>query len=242
MGWTASIACGPAAPTRGGPAVTDAEPASPTRRNRGPAAPARSGGRRRRRGGPRPGRRRSRAAGGSAAASRTRALTTARLGLPTGGDHRRRRARRRRATEIDLLREAGVDVRLVPLEHGPVFVNIERPEGRHQLVRGALRPAARRGGAGRLARRPGLDPRPGRGRAARRPGPTFRQTTRSSALGWQGLLRELVPGEPTRHVAPHARPDRPAGEPRRPVARRRRPGHGRSPTSTPCSTAGRRWR
>src|SRR4051794_24945257 len=60
------------------------------------------------------------------------ALTTARLGLPTaalvGAD-----ADAATATELDLLREAGVDVRIVPLEHGPVFVNIERPEGRLQL-------------------------------------------------------------------------------------------------------------
>src|SRR4051794_36337976 len=57
------------------------------------------------------------------------ALTTARLGIPTaaivGVD-----AQAARAGELDLLRLAGVDVRLVPLEHGPVFVNIERPQGR----------------------------------------------------------------------------------------------------------------
>ena len=60
------------------------------------------------------------------------ALTTARLGLPTaaivGVD-----TEASTAAELDLLREAGVDVHLVLLEHGPVFVNIERPEGRLQL-------------------------------------------------------------------------------------------------------------
>src|SRR3954467_2921910 len=60
------------------------------------------------------------------------ALTTARLGPPTGplvgGDEAAASS-----SEIQLLRDAGVDVRLVPLEHGPVFVNIERPEGRLQL-------------------------------------------------------------------------------------------------------------
>src|SRR5258706_14017300 len=59
------------------------------------------------------------------------ALTTARLGLRTGAivgvD-----AEAATASELDLLREAGVDVHLVPLEHGPIFVNIERPEGRPQ--------------------------------------------------------------------------------------------------------------
>ena len=62
------------------------------------------------------------------------ALTTARLGLPTGAvvgvDEEASTA-----SELDLLREAGVDVHLVPLEHGPIFVNIERPEGRLQLCR-----------------------------------------------------------------------------------------------------------
>ncbi|HLO35619.1 MAG TPA: hypothetical protein VK194_06035, partial [Candidatus Deferrimicrobium sp.] len=60
------------------------------------------------------------------------ALTTARLGLATaaivGVD-----AAAATASELDLLRDAGVDVHLVPLEHGPVFVNIERPEGRLQI-------------------------------------------------------------------------------------------------------------
>src|SRR5206468_3416521 len=60
------------------------------------------------------------------------ALTTARLGLATGAivgvDEPAASA-----SEIGLLREAGVHVHLVPLGHGPVFVNIERPTGRLQL-------------------------------------------------------------------------------------------------------------
>jgi len=60
------------------------------------------------------------------------ALAVARLGLPTraviGVDREASTA-----PELDLLRQAGVDVHLVPLERGPVFVNIERPEGRLQL-------------------------------------------------------------------------------------------------------------
>ena len=90
------------------------------------------------------------------------ALTTARLGLPTGAiigvD-----AEAAQATEIDLLRESGVDVRLVPLEHGPVFVNIERPEGRLQLCESpsdpvpvaAVPPDWREDPAGRIAPLPG---------------------------------------------------------------------------------------
>ena len=67
------------------------------------------------------------------------ALTTARLGLRTGAivgvD-----AEAADAHELDLLRDAGVDVRLVRLGNGPVFVNIERPEGRLQLVRSRSEP------------------------------------------------------------------------------------------------------
>jgi len=67
------------------------------------------------------------------------ALTTARLGLRTGAivgvD-----AEAAGAWELDLLRSAGVDVRLVPLQHGPIFVNIERPEGRLQECRNSSDP------------------------------------------------------------------------------------------------------
>jgi sugar/nucleoside kinase (ribokinase family) len=38
------------------------------------------------------------------------------------------------ATELDLLRAAGVDLRVVPLAHGPVFENVETPAGRVQRV------------------------------------------------------------------------------------------------------------
>jgi len=59
------------------------------------------------------------------------ALTTARLGLPTaaliGVD-----PEAADASELDLLRTAGVDLRLVRLERGPVFRNIETPTGREQ--------------------------------------------------------------------------------------------------------------
>ena len=62
------------------------------------------------------------------------ALAVARLGLPTraviGVDEEASSAH-----ELELLLDAGVDVVLVPLEKGPVFVNIERPDGRHQIAR-----------------------------------------------------------------------------------------------------------
>src|SRR6476620_10816537 len=60
------------------------------------------------------------------------ALTTARLGLRTaavlGVDPTASTAR-----ELDLLRDAGVDLMLVPLPEGPVFENRETPEGRSQV-------------------------------------------------------------------------------------------------------------
>ena len=58
-------------------------------------------------------------------------LTTARLGLRTaaivGVD-----ATAATASELDTLRDAGVDLRLVPLAEGPVFRNQETPSGRLQ--------------------------------------------------------------------------------------------------------------
>jgi sugar/nucleoside kinase (ribokinase family) len=59
------------------------------------------------------------------------ALATARLGLRTaaviGVD-----AEAARAAELGLLRDAGVDLLLVPLAEGPVFHNVELPSGRVQ--------------------------------------------------------------------------------------------------------------
>jgi sugar/nucleoside kinase (ribokinase family) len=59
------------------------------------------------------------------------ALTTARLGLRTaavvGVDDIARHA-----SELDLLREAGADLILVPLADGPIYHNVETPSGRVQ--------------------------------------------------------------------------------------------------------------
>src|SRR4051812_39783624 len=61
------------------------------------------------------------------------ALTTARLGLRTaaiiGVD-----ALAREATELDVLRDAGVDLHLVELPGGPVFRDTETPDGRVQIA------------------------------------------------------------------------------------------------------------
>ncbi len=67
------------------------------------------------------------------------ALVTARLGVPTaalmGVD-----ALSEDAHELELLRAAGVDLRTVVLDRGPVFRNIERPEGRLQHSEGPSDP------------------------------------------------------------------------------------------------------
>jgi len=98
------------------------------------------------------------------------------------------------ADEQDLLRRAGAEVRVVPLARGPVFDNREARGVREQrclepgdpLPVGAL-PAAWRGAGDWV-----LVPLAAElGDAwARAPGPSTRV-----ALGWQGLLRDLSPGD-----------------------------------------------
>jgi sugar/nucleoside kinase (ribokinase family) len=132
------------------------------------------------------------------------ALTTARLGLHTaaliGVD-----AAAAEADELALLRDAGVDVRIVPLAHGPVFANVERPEGRLQhchdwsdKVPVDALPSAWRRAVGWI-----LAPVAGELPDAWADVPSSASTV---ALGWQGLLRRLTPGEPVKHVAPAATP------------------------------------
>ena len=132
------------------------------------------------------------------------ALTTARLGLPTGAIVGVDEAAST-ASELDLLREAGVDVHLVPLAHGPVFVNIERPEGRLQLCGSHSDPLP-------------VDEVPAAWRSA--PGWILAPVAAELpldwaslpaddafvAVGWQGLLRDLEAGEAVRHIAPHPDP------------------------------------
>lgn len=105
------------------------------------------------------------------------------------------------ATELDYLRDAGVDLRLVLLASGPVFENCEAPGGRRQLCleTGELLPidAVPDGWADvpwwllapvadELSEAWANVPRPGS----------------AVALGWQGLLRELLPGAAVRRRAP----------------------------------------
>ncbi|HEX5015626.1 MAG TPA: PfkB family carbohydrate kinase [Candidatus Limnocylindrales bacterium] len=132
------------------------------------------------------------------------ALVVARLGLPTraviGVDEEASKAK-----ELDLLRYAGVDLVLAPLRRGPVFVNRERPEGRHQVSRGPSDPIpveavpeAWRTSAGWLLA-PVADELPDAWADAPPPDAVV-------AVGWQGLLRELVPDEPVRLRPPSSRP------------------------------------
>jgi sugar/nucleoside kinase (ribokinase family) len=99
------------------------------------------------------------------------------------------------APELDLLRAAGVRVRPVPLERGPVFLNDERPEGRVQTCLGVSDPLR-------------VDALPEDWRAvdavmfgpvAAELGDEWAAAVPPSAivgLGWQGLLRTLVRGKP----------------------------------------------
>lgn len=121
------------------------------------------------------------------------ALTTARLGLRTaavvGVD-----PEASAAPELDLLRAAGVEIRLVPLEHGPVFRNLETPSGRIQtcLDAGVALPVPAMPEAWAAAPAWVLAPVAGEvGDAwlAAVPAGAF------VAIGWQGLLRVLAPGE-----------------------------------------------
>jgi sugar/nucleoside kinase (ribokinase family) len=130
------------------------------------------------------------------------ALTAARLGLRTGaliGVDEEAAA----SAELGILREAGVDVRVVPLASGPVFVNLERPNGRLQLCHSRSSPIPAEAARGEWAESRAWILAPVAGEL-----PDAWADTPSSdafvALGWQGLLRRLVPGEPVGRVAPSA--------------------------------------
>lgn len=98
------------------------------------------------------------------------------------------------AHEIEALRVAGVDVRLVPLERGPVFDNRNTPAGRVQLVHqvSALLPTSALPAEWRAATTLMLAP------VAGELGDDWVHAPLPGAfvgLAWQGLLRHLVPGE-----------------------------------------------
>lgn len=128
------------------------------------------------------------------------ALTLARLGLRTGAviglD-----TEAMHASELDLLRAAGVSIVRVPLVHGPVFVNDETPFGRVQKavdrsdpIPPAALPEAWGMSLGWLFA-PVADELPEDWALMPGAGATV-------ALGWQGFLRVLRPGEPVRRRQP----------------------------------------
>ncbi len=131
-------------------------------------------------------------------------LAIARLGVPTavllGVD-----AEAADGAEIALLREAGAQVELVPLERGPIFVNLETPTGRAQTgfsasdpIDPARLPDAWRSAHGWLLA-PVADELPD-GWAAAVPADAL------VAAAWQGMLRDVVPGELVHRRAPAPSP------------------------------------
>lgn len=101
----------------------------------------------------------------------------------------------RRARELRLLRRAGVDVRAVPLRRGPVFDNREGHDGRVQIAHAASDrlPADALPAGWRSAACYVLNPVAGEiddEWADALPAEAL------VALGWQGLFRVLVAGEP----------------------------------------------
>ena len=128
------------------------------------------------------------------------ALTTARLGLATAAlvgvdevaEH---------ATELDLLRDAGVDIRIVSLERGPIFENIERPEGRLQISHSPSDPVPVGALPEEWRTAPGWMLAPV---AAELPDEwaTVPGDDATVAVGWQGLLRVLGTNRPVEHLPP----------------------------------------
>jgi sugar/nucleoside kinase (ribokinase family) len=107
------------------------------------------------------------------------------------------------ARELDALRDAGVDLSLAKLAHGPVFENIERPGGRRQRCISAADPIE-----------PAMLPSGWRDNDALFLGPVAAELPAEwasvpaplVALGWQGLLRRLVAGGDVERVAPRPAP------------------------------------
>lgn len=131
-------------------------------------------------------------------------LTSARLGLRSaaliGAD-----AAAAEAREIDLLRAAGVGVRIVPLGHGPIYENLETEHGRVQtcVEPGEPLPVVELPGSWLVARAWMVVP------IAAETGPEWAAaipTDVRMALGWQGLLRTLVAGERTGRKPPSRGP------------------------------------
>ena len=128
------------------------------------------------------------------------ALALARLGLRVGAlivadplaEH---------SSELDMVREAGVEVVVVPGTRGPVFINTETPTGRIQHTPQVSDPVD-----------PAALPAAWRGTPAWMLAPVAAEihdewagippADATVVLGWQGLLRVLHAGAPVRHLPP----------------------------------------
>ncbi len=127
-------------------------------------------------------------------------LTTARLGLRTaaivGVD-----ATAATASELDMLRDAGVDLLLVPLDEGPVFHNLETPTGRVQtsVLTGVPLPVPAVPESWLAA--PGWSLVPVAGELTDAWADAV-PVDAHLAVAWQGLLRELAAGEQVRRRPP----------------------------------------
>jgi hypothetical protein len=127
-------------------------------------------------------------------------LTTARLGLRTaaivGVD-----ATAATASELDILRDAGVDLLIVPLPEGPIFHNRETPHGRVQtsVQTGVPLPIPVVPESWRTA--PGWSLVPVAGELTDAWADAI-PVDAHLAVAWQGFLRELVAGEQVRRRPP----------------------------------------
>lgn len=127
-------------------------------------------------------------------------LTTARLGLRTaaivGVD-----ATASHARELDMLRDAGVEVRLVPLAEGPIFRNIEAPTGRIQTSVRTGVPLPIPGIPEAWLAAPGWSVVPVAGEVTDDWVGVIPEHAHV-AVAWQGFLRQLVPGQRVTRRAP----------------------------------------
>src|SRR5450755_3114236 len=100
------------------------------------------------------------------------------------------------AAEIDLLRSAGVDVQIVPLEQGPIFENVEKEHGRVQTCIEPGQPVPVVDVPNVWWAAPAWMVVP----VSNETGPEWAAAIPPDArlvLGWQGLLRTLVAGTKT---------------------------------------------
>jgi len=107
--------------------------------------------------------------------------------------------------ELNMVRDAGVDVHVIPGSRGPIFINIETPTGRIQHTPQVSDPVDPRAlpVAWRSTRAWMLAPVAAE---VRDDWADVVPPDAMVALGWQGMLRVLVAGSPVAHRAPGPSP------------------------------------